>query len=339
MAHVITALGRLRSAREVSDAVGQTLVTAAGGTTVLLADTLNLTSRVVQTRMEGNHGMAAGDGVSDRNVWGKPFGTWANQGAKDGLSGYKARSGGVVVGADAAIGTADRLGVAFIYANVDLDSKGDARQHADVDLYQLMAYGSRNLNQSTDINWQANLGVNKTGASRAISFGGLQRTAQSSYDGVNAHLGAGIGRQIALGEASHVAPSLRFDYTVIKNQAYNERGAGALDLQVSSETFQQLNLSSEIKLTRSVGKDKSVLLVLGAGYDLLKRQNAIVSAFAGGGSAFTTTSADPAKGSVRAGSGFNSVLADGLDFSARYDVEARSKFTNQTLSFKLRKEF
>lgn len=339
MAKIITALGKLSSARQVSDAVGQTLVTAASAATVSVANTVNLTGRVVQSRLEAHGFSSAGDAVTQRGVWGKPFGAWANQGARDGLPGYKTRSGGVVVGADTVVSATDRVGAAFTYAIVDLDGKNTAPQRADIDLYQLMLYGSHRVDPATEMNWQADLGLDNTDATRTIDFGGLDRQARSSYRGVAAHLGAGLVRQIALSDTGKLLPGVRLDYTVVKNHGYTERGAGSLDLLVDRQTHQQLVVSADTQLNHVVDKDKSLSLHLGGGYDVLARRDSVTAAFAGGGPAFTTAGAAPQRAYVLAGAGVNSIIASGAELTARYDVEVRAHYTSQTLSFKLRREF
>ena len=339
MVQVITALGKLGTAKEVSDASSQTLPVATGATAASVASTMNLTDRVVQARIESNRGLSAGDALTERNVWGKPFGSWAEQKQRDGVDGYKAKSGGIIVGADAAVSATDRVGLAFTYANTDLDGKGVAKQGAEIDMYQLMVYGSHNLNPSTDISWQADVGFNQTDSSRTISFGGLDRVADGDYDGKSYHLGAGIGRVLALDAKSSVTPTVRLDYTLVKNQAYTETGAGALNLSVGKQDAKQFIVSGDAKYNYAVAQDQTLSLNLGAGYDFLTKRTAVVSSFAGGGAAFTTVGAAPTKTFLRGGAGFTSLAANGMELTARYDVETRSKFTNQTVSFKLRKEF
>ena len=339
MAQVITSLGKLSTAKQVSDAISQTLPVATGATAASVASTMNLTDRVVQARIESNRGLSAGDAVTDRNIWGKPFGSWANQRETDGVAGYKAKSGGIIVGADGAVSDRDRVGAAFTYANTDLDGKGPTPQNANIDMYQLMVYGSHNLDASTDISWQVDGGYNKTDSSRTISFGDLNRVADGDYNGTTWHIGSGIGRVVPLADGSNITPSVRLDYTIVKNKAYTETGAGALNLAVGTQDAKQLILSGDARYSRAVAKDMTVALNLGGGYDFLTKRNAVLSSFVGGGTAFTTLGAEPKKAFLRGGVGFTSLASTGMEMTVRYDIEARSKFTDQTLSFKLRKEF
>lgn len=340
MGQVITALGKLSTAKEVSDAVGQTVPLAAGGTAAAIASTMNLTDRVVQARLEANRGLSAGDSYgSERALWAKPFGAWARQSDRDGTAGYKANSGGLIVGADGVVSNADRVGFALTYARTNLDGNGVSPQSADIDLLQLMTYGSHNLDADTDISWQLDMGTNKTKGQRFISFGGLSRTASSDYRSMSLHAAGGIARVLRMSEQTNVTPSMRLDYTTVKNKAYAETGAGALNLLVDSQRAKQFILYGDAKLNHSPSKELTFSGNLGFGYDFLAKQTSVVSAFAGGGPAFTTNGIDPKPLFARAGAGVTLMQAGSTELTARYDAEAHRGFRAQSISFKLRKQF
>jgi uncharacterized protein with beta-barrel porin domain len=75
------------------------------------------------------------------------------------------------------------------------------------------------------------------------------------------------------------------------------------------------------------------------GYDLLAKNATIVSSFSGGGPAFSADGISPARLLALIGIGTAYHGNDGYEINARYDAEARSRFTNQTLSVKFRKSF
>src|SRR5690606_30708421 len=90
-----------------------------------------------------------------------------------------------------------------------------------------------------EVNWQADVGINRNDGRRTIRFGGLDRRAESDFDSTTAHLGAGIGRSFQLGDRTRFTPSLRTDYYRIRNESYTEKGAGGLNLKVRSQTSEQ----------------------------------------------------------------------------------------------------
>ena len=78
---------------------------------------------------------------------------------------------------------------------------------------------------------------------------------------------------------------------------------------------------------------------LGVGYDTQAKQSSVTSAFQGGGAAFATTGINPPKTLVRGGLGLVVNTTSAMEVTARYDVEARKDFTNQTASIKFKMPF
>ncbi len=259
MGTVITALGQLGSEREVSNAVSQTLPLLTAGASQATSGALHGTNRVVQARQEGQHGRSSGDEFfTDRRVWARPLGSWADQADSNGASGYTARTYGMVVGADTGLNEASRLGVA-------------------------------------------------------------------------------VAHTLALGERTSFTPSLRADYAVIRDQGYRETGADALNLNVDSNRAEELIVGVDGKLSQILNERTTLVANIGAGYDFLGKQSSIVAAFAGTPSAaFTTKGIEPSKWLGRGGLGLVNRVNDTLELSARYDIEFREGFTNQTASVKAR---
>ena len=229
---------------------------------------------------------------------------------------------------------------AFAYAHISQNSTDSAApQSARIESYQAIVYGSHSLDPRTDVSWQADLGYNDTSGSRSIPFMGGNTVASSSYGGWNGHLGAGIGRIFDLSSAVSLTPSLRLDYTAVKNSAYTETGAGALNLNVDSQGAQELIIGGDAKLVYSVSEKFSLTANAGVGYDALAKDAVIVSSFAGGGPAFQTEGVSPSHLVGRAGVGVTYHCKKGWEVAGRYDLQARSNYTNQTVSLKIRKSF
>ncbi|MCY0386821.1 autotransporter domain-containing protein [Robbsia sp. Bb-Pol-6] len=341
MGGAITALGKLSTSQQVSAAVKQTLPALDGTVAQSVTTTLNQVSRVVQARQEEAPGLLAGDSyLSDKHMWVRPFGSWAKQNADNGASGFTSNTSGIVMGADADVSPHDRIGAAFAYAHVHASADdSDAPQSAATDTYQGILYGSHSLDAVTDIHWQANGGYNSTDARRTITFTGTNQTATSSFGGWNAHAGVGLGRLFAMSSAVSFMPSARIDYTTVKNSSYEESGAGALSLNVNSQRAQELVFGADAKVSYASTDTFSVTATAGIGYDALAKNALIVSSFSGGGPAFSTEGVSPSHMLGRGGAGFTYHTKAGWEVTGRYDAEVRSKYTNQTVSLKLRKFF
>ena len=330
----------LSSEQEVSDAVTQTLPTVAGNTSNAIGNTLSGINRVIQARQGDNSGLSSGDAPqAEDNLWIKTFGSWAEQDEREGISGFDADTQGLAIGADAAVSDNTRLGLAFAYAQTNLDNDSNiAPQSADIDTFQLIGYGSYALAPNTELNFQLDGGQNRTDSKRNMPF--ADATAKADFDGYNVHAGVGIGHSMRLSEQLTFVPSARADYTWIESESYREKGAGALNLDVDSNDAEELLLSVDGKVEYSLSDATVVSANLGAGYDVIDEDSSITSTYAGAsGAAFKTPGLDLEPWLARAGFGLSHTLASGTEVSLRYDAEARSDFTNQGASLKARWAF
>jgi len=342
MATVINALGQLPTSKDVSDAVKQTLPLLTGATAHAAINAIGVTSRVVQARQDANLGLSSGDDfITNRQAWLKPFGSWARQDDRDGVAGFDADTGGLIIGADGVVSDRSRLGVAFAYARTHLDGDNDnAPQSAEIDSYQAIVYGSYSFEQRTDLNYQIDYGRNQNNGTRTIDFGGLYRKASSDFRGDTLHAGVGVGRSFELTSAAILTPSVRVDYTTLKNHGYTESGAGALNLNIDSDRTEQLLLDADVKLNYKIADGWTALANLGAAYDTMNERSALTSSYVGGGAAFTTKGIDPSPWILHAGVGIAMNQGDAVEVTGRYDVEQRdSGFLEQTVSVKLRVPF
>lgn len=330
----------LTTEQQVSNAVSQVLPLLTGGSQVAASAAFTGINRVVQARIESNRGLSSGDQFyGDKKFWMKPFGSWADQNDRKGVSGFSARTGGLAFGADAIVSDTTRLGLSFAYAKAGVDGNSSvAPNNAKVDVYHLLGYGSYALDADTDINFLAGIGQNKNHGRRSILFAGT--TAKADYTSLAATFGAGIGRIYKLNDQTSFTPSVRADYRWIKDQGYTETGAGALNLGVNGRTTDELILAVDGKITHELKPGTTLTANLGLGYDVLNEQSSITAAFAGApGAAFVTRGLDPSPWMIRGGLGIVSTTQSGMEVTARYDLEHRSDFLNQTASVKLRWAF
>jgi len=336
---LLNALYGLNSGAELQSAVQQLLPQVGLG--LATGDALRGIGRIIQSRQDANRGLSSGDEFfGDRQFWFKPFGSRADQGEHGGVSGYLAKTAGVAFGADGTLSNDTRIGGAFTYSRTDVNSATAARQTGDVDVYQAIFYGSHKLDARTDVDFQADYGVNKNNGSRDIAIGPLVNTATSSYNGWSAHLGAALNRTYAYGADTMFVPSLRADYTYLRTNGYTESGAGALNLNVAANKTDELVLGVDGKVVHSFGDGKSLVANLGLGYDTLSKRSTITSSFVGGGAAFSTQGLDSSPWIVRGGVGVVLTNNQAMEVTARYDVESRSSsFTNQTASLRVRVPF
>ncbi len=331
-------IGSQTTAGGVANVVSQLEPLMSGGVAAATLGTLHATNRIVQERLDVSRGQSSGDYfVGNNKAWLKPFGSWAEQDADKGAMGYKADSYGFALGAEGDTTSGSRVGLAVAYARSDVDSKG-VRQEAKIDSYQLIGYASKALDVNSSIDYQADVGIHDTDGKRTL----LGLTAKSNYDSWNVHLGAGYNQAYALADKATFTASYRADYTYLRSDAYTETGAGGLNLKVNANKLDELLLSVEGKYTRPVSDTSNLIATLGVSYDTLadRDRNALTSSLVGAPTVtFNTFGVDATPWMVRGGLGLVMNQANGMQVTARYDVEGRDKFINQTASVKVRWAF
>ena len=238
MAPVITALNAL-SGQAQSNAISQTLPVVVGASSLATANSQRGLSQIVQSRQSAVAGLSAGeDFIASRDVWMKAFGGWANQNDVNNVSGYKINTGGLAIGGDYALSPKSNVGGVFAFANSNVNGNNAAAPSSvSVNSYQIGGYGDTALRADMNWNYQADIGVNQNTGSRGINFMGT--TANSSYNSYSAHLGTGITKLYPLTPDTRFIPSVRADYLTVQSQSYTETNAGALNLNVNSQTYQE----------------------------------------------------------------------------------------------------
>lgn len=350
MGDVITALGSLGSEQEVSRAAAQTLPLLSGGISQSTMGMLSSFNGVVQQRL-GNpvsstsgssttysSGSSGDSSWNNRQLWVKPFGSHADQDDHNGAAGFASRTFGIAFGAEGELNANHRLGVAYAYA--DSRIKGNTalsgtRQRADMESHLLAVYGSLPVRNNLQLDWQADVGRNGIEGARYINFGSMDRTATSNYTSYSAHAGAALSKALAVNDATSLMPGLRIDYTWLRDPAYRESGADALNLDVERDTTQALVLTAEGRLRHRLSERSWLNANVGVGYDALNERTSINSTYAGApGQSFTTTGSDRSPWTVKGGIGYTLQTGYDTQISLRYDVEGRKSYVNQSASLR-----
>ena len=128
-------------------------------------------------------------------------------------------------------------------------------------------------------------------------------------------------------------------YTTLRSNSYTESGAGASNLTVNGQTVDEFIVGVDGKVTHKLSDTTTLLANLGVGYDTMAKQSSVTAAFGGGGAAFSTPGINPSPTVVRGGLGVVMKSSKTVEVAGRYDVEARTGFTDQTISVKVRWPF
>ncbi|MBA4788971.1 MAG: autotransporter outer membrane beta-barrel domain-containing protein [Rhizobiales bacterium] len=326
LAPAIAALNGLEGPA-LSTAISQTLPVLNGAAAQATYATQRAFQQVVLGRLDTIHGTDAPG--TERNVWLRPFGNFADQGTQGGVAGYSASGGGMAAGLDASVGPDAVLGLVAAYSATSITGGNDLVPNGlDVSTYQLGLYGAYELAPGLDLNVQLDGGYNRNSAQRTIAFMGS--AASADYDGWTGHAGAGLTRRFELAPGVSVSPLVRLDYAQVQADGYTESGAGALDLTVASQTYRELLLTAGFKASYRLAEHLALTANGGVGYNTLSERAQVSAAFAGGGGVFLTEGADLSPWLYTAGIGLTGMKTGQLELSVNYDLAASpSGFLNQ----------
>lgn len=324
----------------LSNAVTQTLPFLAGGSATLTQGAMGRINQVIQGRFDANRGASAGNSYfGNGSLWFKPFGGKVVQGDVGGTPGYKANLYGLSGGVEGDASPATRLGLAYAYAQNDMGGRGaTSLQSGQATIHQLIGYGTHQLDERTSVDFQVDLGSNRNSTRRFMAFAGA--TATASYDSRTTHVGLGVQRSYPLADGLKVSPFARIDYTLVEDDAYTESGAGLLNLSVAAKRTESYVSTLGASLQRALNDRSNLVARAGIGYDHSHGKGVLTAAYAGAPAAsFTTNGALPAPWLATLGLGLSWRTLGGPELLTQYDLELREKFTNQTVSFKLRWAF
>ena len=335
MAPVLNALNAMGGPAQ-SAAIRQTLPVFLGGASQATYNTQRAFQQTIMARIDNIRGTESGDYfASERSVWMKPFGNLTSQSGLNDIPGYRATGGGLAVGVDRRISDEASLGGVFAYSYNAISGSGDtSSNNLGINAYQLGLYGAYALAADTDLSYQADLGLNQNRESRSIGF--LSASAQGNYSSYTTHLGAGIRKVVAVSPVFNVLPTLRVDYAAINANAYTESGAGALSLNVQSQTYQELMFTAALKGDYQATDRIRLTANAGVGYNALNSQAQLAASYVGGGNSFMTQGFSGSPWLYSAGVGIVGYDKEGVELSARYDVQASpTGFLNQMASVRV----
>lgn len=294
----------------------------------------------------GTSGVATGDDYSSNwIVWGQPFGGYARQDSTDDTSGYTAKFGGLLLGADRALGDDWRLGAAVNYSNTSVHGKDNLSGNTSTaDNYGVIGYAGY-----TGEPWYLNLsaGVNRQNYSsvRRADFTGFSGAAQGKFNGQSVTLQTEVGYPFTLPAHVVLTPLAGLTYGYQHVDGYKETGGNGMALDVDSTHSQSVvsTLGGRIEKTFATGLGN--LTPFAQVSWIHQYDNHQVSSSASyaadtiGETSFITKGASPVED--MAGVAIGSTLYDEneLSFDARYDLQAGARYQAHIFSLRLRKMF
>ena len=352
MANVIANLDSFTTAGQVDAALQQLDPEVNGGVNQASFNTSQGVLSTVGTRLDnarggvtnggGQMGVSMGDEAMNAAAWLQGFGASASQDTRSGVNGYDANTWGVSGGADWEMSSRVRMGLGFAFAQNNVDTKGGS-SNVDADSYTGSLYGSYDSGNQWYADGMFAFGWNNYSGGRKIQFTGVDRVAQSDYDGQQYTGKIDFGYNIPEGDWTLV-PMAGLMYAHLDLDKYTETGASDLNLTVNSQSYDFLQSTLGAKLETSfkdgwydhkwVPEFHALWL-----YEYLQDEAAATATFAPGGPSFKTTGLKPEQSSGVLGVGVTLWQTEDLSFNVRYDYMFRSDYSSHTGSACVRYEF
>ncbi len=293
----------------------------------------------------GMSGVSTGDAYSDWLMWAQPFGGYARQDSSNQISGYSAKFGGLLIGADRALSDAWRLGAAVNYSNTSVHGKDNLRGNTSTaDNYGLIGYASY-----TGEPWFMNLsaGVNRQNydSSRNVDFTGFSGQARGKFNGQSTTVQGEFGYPLALGADVTLTPLAGLSYSYQHIDGYSETGGNGMALDVESSHSQSVvsDIGARLDKTIETGVGNLTPFVqLSWIHQYDKRQMSNTATYAAdsiGETTFVTKGMAPVEDMAGVAIGSTLYDANSLSVDARYDLQAGEAYQAHNFSLRLRKTF
>ncbi len=330
----------LSTVDQVARQVLQAVPMGASQTPALVRQLLSAMGTIVQNRQGGRAGLNSGDPVfNDKSYWVKPFAGFMEQDDAADAYGFTADTYGLGMGVDGEFAPGRRLGVSLFFSKVEADTN-HVPQDSDMDVVNLMLYGSRPLIPEKDVIlfWQAGAGIQDTVSSRYLAA--VNATAKADYTSRALFGQVRAVKAFKVNETLTLTGGAAVSYTWFSCPSYSESGAGGMNLAVEGDDTQALvpGLEGGLSFTPATGVDIKARVF--AGYDVMDEDASVTSRFQGAGPSFTIEGMEPSPLVYTAGVGLVKTFCDRFSMAANYDLEGRGDdFMNHMVSCKFTWKF
>jgi outer membrane autotransporter protein len=292
----------------------------------------------------GDSGVATGESTLSPALWGRAFGGRANQGTRDGIAGFHANYGGVLIGGDALVNPDWRVGGLFSYARTNVGNDGsNSGSSASVNSYGLTAYAGFD-GKPWYVNLTAGVSRQQYSSTRDASFTNFSGIASGSYNGSIYTASAQAGYPLDIGPGT-LTPLAGLKYSSLRQNGYTESGGNGAALTVNGNTSSSLKSEIGVKAEHSFLTSYGMLkpsVQLGWNHEFRDTRQTTSASFAAdtsGSTAFTTQGATPLRDTAQLSLGVALLQSKNLTVSARYTVEGASGYTAQTGDLTLRWQY
>jgi len=288
-------------------------------------------------------GMSAGDEDKTNGIWGKGYGSYLTQGMRNNIAGYDAWNAGTALGADHIFLDCFTLGASggYAYGNVDSDVNNGNTYISSAQTTVYGGYSDQNLPFFIDA--AGSFAYNWYNGKRDINVGNvILNTANASYDGRQYGVYIGGGYKFNLTKNIEFTPLISLQWNHLCLDSYTETQAGALNLSVASQDYDQLQsgIGARIASPRKCAWCTFTTEAHGKWfYDFIGDPFAATSNFNGGGADFGSNGCKPAINSFNAGGQLIFDFKNDVSIIGNCDTEMKDQFFGIYGSVTLRYDF
>lgn len=285
----------------------------------------------VVEEVQTQKGVSYGDPASGGSVWAKALGAHLNQRERGGVEGYKAKGGGIAVGADWGVNDCTTLGLAGSYTKVNVDDKNASPKDQDIKSWQATGYGWWEFQDGIYLDAMLGVSTNRYKLNRVINVNEIHTAANSSFHGTQWGAQADLGWSLCNSTDYYFAPFARLRYIHLDLDDYTESGAAGLSLNVQNEDVKEFLGGLGFRLGYTY-QACDVLYVpeisLMLGYDFQNDGEQTFAGFLAGGPAFGTDGIKPGRTIFDLGLMLDAHVSNCSIFTAKYNLELRSEFVS-----------
>jgi len=287
-------------------------------------------------------GISSGDDNKLNGIWAKGYGSYLDQGTRNGIKGYNAWNAGTAIGVDRLLSDTFTLGVSGGYAYGKVNSDANNAQ-TDITSGQGTVYaGYQDANYPYFIDAAGSFAWNWYQGKRDVSVGSINRTVNADYDGQQYGLYLGGGYKFNLGNNIELTPLASIQWNHLRLAGYTETNAGSMNLSVGGQDYDLLEsglgarISSLLKYKWGNFTPEVHVKWL---YDFINDAMAVTSTFTGGGGSFSSNGTKSAKNGVNLGGKLSFDFKNDVSIIGGCDAEVRDQFVGVYGSATLRYKF
>jgi len=306
----------------------------------------NTLDKFVATTIASHSNVSVPSGVSTGSdmlkqvsLWAEGFGGYLRQQAQQLSSGYNATIGGMVFGVEKEISDLWKIGFSQGLSQ-EVIHGNDFSNNTNTNSYQSSIYGIY-TKDAYYLNSAVSFGYNRYHGSRSINDGVSNMTATSNIDGEQYSTYLEGGYTLNHGNWK-ITPLASFEYMKLYIPDYTEKGAGALNLHLSSTDYNSAQTGLGFKLGYPVEISSGRLLPefkFKWLHDWVGDPMENTATFSGGGASFNTVGFTPDRNTYELGAKLTFFTRKNVTISLDYSLDLRNNFqgnvgyVNVTYSF------